>query len=53
MKYIDFESWTITWLHEGHVIVEDQLTHSGSRTGVTLNRQDQISVFFEKRTNQT
>ena len=32
MKYIDFESWTITWLHEGNVIVEDQLTHSGSRT---------------------
>ena len=22
MKYIDFESWTITWLHEGNVIVE-------------------------------
>ena len=32
MKYIDFESWTITWLNEGNVIVEDQLTHSGSRT---------------------
>ena len=32
MKYIDFESWIITWLHEGNVIVEDQLTHSGSRT---------------------
>ena len=32
MKYIDFESWTITWLHEGNVIVEAQLTHSGSRT---------------------
>ena len=35
MKYIDFESWTITWLHEGNVIVEDQLTHNfkrGSRT---------------------
>ena len=35
MKYIDFESWTITWLHEGSVIVEDQLTHNfkrGSRT---------------------
>ena len=35
MKYIDFESWTITWLHEGNVIVEDQLTHKfkrGSRT---------------------
>ena len=35
MKYIDFESWTITWLHEGNVIVEDQLTHSGSRTART------------------
>ena len=39
MKYIDFESWTITWLHiyvlhEGNVIVEDQLTHSGSRTAL-------------------
>ena len=35
MKYIEFESWTITWLHEGNVIVEDQLTHNfkrGSRT---------------------
>ena len=35
MKYIDFESWTITWLHEGNVIVEYQLTHNfkrGSRT---------------------
>ena len=35
MKYIDFESWAITWLHEGNVIVEDQLTHNfkrGSRT---------------------
>ena len=35
MKYIDFESWTITWLHEGNVIVKDQLTHNfkrGSRT---------------------
>ena len=32
MKYIDFESLTITWLHECNVIVEDQLTHSGSRT---------------------
>ena len=35
MKYIDFESWTITWLHEGNVIVEDQLTHNfkrGNRT---------------------
>ena len=28
MKYIDFESWTVTWLHEGNVIVEDQLTHN-------------------------
>ena len=28
MKDIDFESWTITWLHEGNVIVEDQLTHN-------------------------
>ena len=25
-------NWTITWIHEGNVIVEDQLTHSGSRT---------------------
>ena len=35
MKYIDFESWTMTSLHEGNVIVEDQLTHNfkrGSRT---------------------
>ena len=35
MKYIDFESWTITWLHEDNVIVEVQLTHNfkrGSRT---------------------
>ena len=31
MKYIDFESWTITWLHEGNVIVEDQLTHNFKR----------------------
>ena len=33
MKYIDFESWTITWLHEGNVIVEDQLTHNFKRAG--------------------
>ena len=35
MKYIDFESWTITWLHEGHVIVEDQLTHNFKRRSRT------------------
>ena len=32
MKYIDFESWTITWLHEGNMIVEDKLTHNFNRT---------------------
>ena len=31
MKYIDFESWTVTLLHEGNVIVEDQLTHNFKR----------------------
>ena len=35
MKYIDFESWTITWLHEGNVIVEDQLTHNFKRRSRT------------------
>ena len=28
MKYINYESWTVTWLHEGNMIVEDQLTHN-------------------------
>ena len=28
MKYIGFESWVTTWLHEGNIIVEDQLTHN-------------------------
>ena len=35
MKYIDFESWTVTWLHEGSVIVEDQLTHNFKRRSRT------------------
>ena len=35
MKYIDFESWTVTWLHEGNVIVEDQLTHNFKRRNRT------------------
>ena len=35
MKYIDFESWTVTWLHEGNVIVEDQLTHNFKRRSRT------------------
>ena len=35
MKCIDFESWTITWLHEGNVIVEDQLTHNFKRGSQT------------------
>ena len=36
MKYIDFESWTITWLHEDNVIVEDQLTHNFKRRSRTV-----------------
>ena len=28
MKYIVFESWATTWLHDGSMIVEDQLTHN-------------------------
>ena len=35
MKYIDFQSWTVTWLHEGNVIVEDQLTHNFKRRSRT------------------
>ena len=35
MKYIDFESWTVTWLHEGNVIVEDQLTRNFKRRSQT------------------
>ena len=35
MKYIDFESWTVTWPHEGNVIVEDQLTHNFKRRSRT------------------
>ena len=35
MKYIDFESWTVTWLHEGNVSVEDQLTHNFKRRSRT------------------
>ena len=35
MKYIDFESCTVTWLHEGNVIVEDQLTHNFKRRSRT------------------
>ena len=35
MKYIDFESWTVTWLHECNVIVEDQLTHNFKRRSRT------------------
>ena len=35
MKYIDFEIWTVTWLHEGNVIVEDQLTHNFKRRSRT------------------
>ena len=42
MKYIDFESWTITWLHEGNVIVEDQLTHNFKRRSRTATTQGRI-----------
>ena len=35
MKYIDFESWTVTWLHEANVIVEDRLTHNFKRRSRT------------------
>ena len=35
MKYIDIESWTVTWLHEGNVIVKDQLTHNFKRRSRT------------------
>ena len=35
MKYIDFESWTVAWPHEGNVIVEDQLTHNFKRRSRT------------------
>ena len=35
MKYIDFESWAVTWLHESNMIVEDQLTHNFKRRSRT------------------
>ena len=44
MKYIDFESWTITWLHEGNVIVEDQLTPDLCSTQLFLD-SNQIGNF--------
>ena len=43
MKYIDFESWTVTWLHEGNVIVEDQLTHKFKRRSRTAQPK---AVFY-------
>ena len=44
MKYIDFESWTATWLHEGNVIVEDQLTHNFKRRSRTAPPK---AVFYD------
>ena len=35
MKYIDFESWAAACLHEGNVIVEDQLMHNFNRRSRT------------------
>ena len=35
MEYIDLESWTVTWLHEGNMIVDDQLTHNFKRRSRT------------------
>ena len=48
MKYIDFESWTITWLHEGNAIVEDQLTHNFNRRSRTA---PPMAVFYAAMQN--
>ena len=50
MKYIDFESWTVTWLHEGNVIVEDQLTHNFKRRSRTAPPK---AVFYAAVQNVT
>ena len=44
MKYIDFESLTVTWLHEANMIVEDQLTHNFKRRSRTAHPRPYLTL---------